>query len=46
MSFCCFLRLLPPPSQVMPLQDDPDKDTYIAMGGTLCDDIISKWSKI
>ena len=45
MSFCCFLRLLPPFSQVMPLQNDPYKDTHIAMGGILCDDI-SKRSKI
>ena len=46
MSFCWFFRPLPPPSQVMPLQSDPYKDTYIAMGGILCDDIISETSKI
>ena len=46
MSFYWFLRLLPPSSQVMPLRNDAYKDTYIAMGGILCDDIISKRSKI
>ena len=46
MSFYCFLRLLPPSSQVMSLRNDAYKDTYIAMGGILCDDIISKRSKL
>ena len=45
MSFYWFLRLLPPSSQVMPLRNDAYKDTYIAMRGILCDDIISKRSK-
>ena len=45
MSFCCFLRLLLPHSQVMPLRNGCYKDTYIAMGGILCDGIISKRSK-
>ena len=46
MSFYCFLRLLPPSSQVMPLRNDAYKDTYVARGGILCDDVISKRSKI
>ena len=46
MSFCCFLRLLPPPSQVTYLRNGPYKDIYIAMDGILCDDIKSKRSKI
>ena len=45
MSFSCFLCLLPPPSQVMHLRNGSYKDTYIAMGGILCDDIMSKRSK-
>ena len=44
--FCCFLRVLPPSSQVTPLRNDPYKDRYLTMGGILCDDIISKRSKI
>ena len=41
-----FLCPLSPASQVMYLQNGSYKDTYIAIGGFLCDDIISKWSKI
>ena len=36
------LYILPPPSQVTPLQNDPYKDIYFAMCGILCDDILSK----
>ena len=46
MSFCCFLRVLHPPSQVTYLQNDPYKDKYFAMGGILCDNITSKRLKI
>ena len=46
MSFCCFLRLLSPPSQAMHSQNDPYKDIYFAMGDILCDDILSKRSLI
>ena len=46
MSFCCFLRLLPPPSQVTCLQNGPCKDIYIAMGGIPSDYIMRKRSKI
>ena len=45
-SFCCFLRLLPPlpfPNDV--LAEWPDKDDN-AMGGILCDDTMSEQSKI
>ena len=42
----CFLRLLSPPNQVKYLQNSLYKDTYFAMGGILCDDIMSKRSKI
>ena len=43
----CFLLLFSsiPPSHVTPLRNDTYKNTCIAMGGILCDDIISKWSK-
>ena len=44
--FCCFLRVLLPSSQVTPLRNDPYKDRYLTMGGILCDDIISKRSKV
>ena len=46
MSFCCFLCLLPLPSQVTHLRNGCYKDTYIAMSGILCDNIMSKQSKI
>ena len=46
MSFCCFLRLLPSPSQVIHLWNGCYKDTYIAMSGILCDNIMSKRSKM
>ena len=46
MSFCCFLRVLHPPSQVTYLQNDPYKDKYFAMGSILCDNITSKRLKI
>ena len=42
MCFCCFLRVLPFPSQVTYLQNDPYKDIYFAMCGVLFDDIIAK----
>ena len=46
MPFCCFLRLLPPPSHVTHLQNGCYKDGYIATSGILCYDIMSKRSKI
>ena len=46
MSFCCFLCLLPLPSQVTHLRNGCYKDTYIAMSSILCDNIMSKQSKI
>ena len=46
MSFCCFLCLLPPTFQVTYSRNGPYKDIHIAMGGILCDDIMSKRSKI
>ena len=40
--FCCFLRLLPPPSQVMYLFSCPIHD--ISMDGILYDNVMSeKW---
>ena len=46
MSFCCFLRLHLPPSQVTHFRNGSYKDTYIGMSGILCDGIMSKRSKI
>ena len=46
MSLSCFLCLLPLPSQVMQLWNGSYEDTYIAMGDILCDDMMSKRSKI
>ena len=43
-SFCCFLRLLPLPSQVMYLLNGSIHD--ISMDGILCDDIMSERSKL
>ena len=43
--FCCFLRLFPPPCEVTYLLNGPCKDNNIAMGGILCDDIMSERSK-
>ena len=45
MSFCCFLLLLSPPSQVRHLRNGCYKDTHIAMSGILFVDIMSKRSK-
>ena len=42
--FCCFLRLLPPLSQMMYLLNGSIDN--ISMGGILCDDIMSERSKI
>ena len=42
--FCCFFRLLPPPSQVMYVLNGSIHD--ISMDGILCDDIISERSKL
>ena len=42
--FCCFLCLLPPPSQVMYLLNGPIHD--ISIDGILCDDIMSERSKM
>ena len=42
--FCCFLRLLPPSSQVT--YDPYIKIHIIAMGGKLCDDIMIERLKI
>ena len=39
-------RLLPAPSQVTHLWNGCYKDTYIAMSGILCGDIMGKRSKI
>ena len=46
MSFCCFLCLLALPSQVTHLRNGCYKDTYNAMSGILCDNTMSKQSKI
>ena len=46
MSLSCFLCLLPLPSQAMQLWNGSYEDTYIAMGDILCDDMMSKRSKI
>ena len=42
----CFLRILPPPSQVTYLLKGPIKIHNIPMGSILCCDIMSKRSKI
>ena len=42
--FCCFLRLLSLPFQVMYLLNGPTHD--ISMDGILRDDIMSEWSKM
>ena len=44
-TFCCFLHLLPSPSQVTQLLNGPYK-YIITMGGVLCDEIMSERSKI
>ena len=36
MSFCCFLRLLPPPSQVTHLWNDRCKDIYLLLCVAFC----------
>ena len=46
MSFSCFLRLLPPLSQMTQLWNGRYEDAYIVMGCILCGDIMSKRSKI
>ena len=45
-TFCCFLYLLPSPSQLKQLLNCPYKDNNIAMGGILCNEIMNKRSKI